>query len=146
MCDVAIFNREIYAGLSQRYRSDELHRLDVLELVGRGRKFHFLTVICKELSIWEDEERILRLDKVNLDKLIRENLVSAELGVSLMNDSVITRRLVKIMLRAAKQIFGGGLALEQELDFLEPDLEEDDLSEQTNTQIELDIHSLDELK
>jgi phosphate:Na+ symporter len=85
------------------------------------------------------------LDKVNLDKLIRENLVSAELGVSLMNDSVITRRLVKIMLRAAKQIFGGGVALEQDLDFLEPDLEASDLMEQTKTQIEINIHSLDEL-
>ena len=86
------------------------------------------------------------LDKANLDKLIRENLVSAELGVSLMNDSVITRRLVKIMLRAAKQIFGGGLALEQDADFLDAADDPGDLEQETNTQIELDLHSLDELK
>ena len=65
--DQTIFNRELFQQLNQRYRTDELHRLDILELVVKAKKFHFLNVQCKDLCIWEDEEKIIKLDKVNIE-------------------------------------------------------------------------------
>lgn len=65
--DQTIFNREVFSNLNQRYRTDELHRLDILEMILKAKKFHFLNVQCKECCVWEDEERILKLDKINIE-------------------------------------------------------------------------------
>ncbi|CAD7968946.1 unnamed protein product [Amoebophrya sp. A25] len=65
--DQTIFNRELWQNLSQRYRADELHRLDILELLLKAKKCSFLNVKCKDLCIWEDEEKILKLDAINID-------------------------------------------------------------------------------
>eukprot|EP00391_Amoebophrya_sp_Ameob2_P014089 CAMPEP_0178999894 /NCGR_PEP_ID=MMETSP0795-20121207/10353_1 /TAXON_ID=88552 /ORGANISM="Amoebophrya sp., Strain Ameob2" /LENGTH=528 /DNA_ID=CAMNT_0020692797 /DNA_START=190 /DNA_END=1776 /DNA_ORIENTATION=+ len=65
--DQTIFNRELFQSLNARYRTDELHRLDILEILLKAKKVSFLNIQCKELCLWEDDERNLKLDKVNIE-------------------------------------------------------------------------------
>ena len=86
------------------------------------------------------------LDQADLDKMIREGLVDSSFVVSLMNDSIIRRRLVKVLLRAAKQMFGGFMALEQDAEFSESESEVNGLLEETETEMAINLKSLDDLK
>ncbi|CAD7959133.1 unnamed protein product [Amoebophrya sp. A120] len=65
--DQTIFNRELFQSLNARYRTDELHRLDILEILLKAKKVSFFQVQCKELCLWEDEEKNIQLDKVNIE-------------------------------------------------------------------------------
>lgn len=91
--DKTLFNRDIFSGLNLRYRADELHRLDLLEIILKAKKFYFLDIRCKEMCLWEDDERILRDDLMNIEtnhkRLRISNLESARNKIKLKEQNLL---------------------------------------------------------
>ena len=43
-------------------RTDEMFRMDILEIILRAKKYTPLSVKCMEMAAWEDEEWVLGRD------------------------------------------------------------------------------------
>ena len=65
--DKTIFNREVHSQLQAQYRADEIHRLDLLEMVAKAKKFHIMEIPCKSLGVWEDDQKICEMDRENIE-------------------------------------------------------------------------------
>ena len=53
--------------IQQHYRTDELYRLDLLEMLVKAKKFSVFELPCMDVGCHEDEEYILTNDKAALE-------------------------------------------------------------------------------